>query len=336
MVIVMALVKFLFAFAYKDVGGHIAQAFMLLLGGIILLVVPAYFIGMLVDKFKNEENNIVSDVKQASPKVVVPDTIKLNYNDTLPDQDKVSVNFMPKSDNSKPVVTNKITDDFYAQAWDEINDQNKTPDKALWAKSFSIAQGDEKKAQAKYIELRVAQLQEIANREQRQREIAIQEEKQAIIKAKIESIKREERLKEYKHIEGQKGEALCIVCSKISSINGMFHHKPTDTHYHKYCLPEEVRCYYENTLKSKTFSNDEWEIRTLCGDGKCIGIIGSDGRCKECGKTLEETKIDNKDKSPYDADDPIDLSNRVLCSDGSCIGIMGPNGRCTKCRRLLG
>ena len=27
--------------------------------------------------------------------------------------------------------------------------------------------------------------------------------------------------------------------------------------------------------------------RTLCSDGNCIGIIGPDGRCTECGKTLK-------------------------------------------------
>jgi hypothetical protein len=29
---------------------------------------------------------------------------------------------------------------------------------------------------------------------------------------------------------------------------------------------------------------DYWEQRTLCPDGNCIGVIGPDGRCKECGK----------------------------------------------------
>jgi hypothetical protein len=30
--------------------------------------------------------------------------------------------------------------------------------------------------------------------------------------------------------------------------------------------------------------SDDWESRTLCSDGNCIGIIGANGRCKECGK----------------------------------------------------
>ena len=32
----------------------------------------------------------------------------------------------------------------------------------------------------------------------------------------------------------------------------------------------------------------EWESRTLCVDESCIGIIGSDGKCTECGKSYPE------------------------------------------------
>ncbi|MBW2320569.1 MAG: hypothetical protein JRF31_06925, partial [Deltaproteobacteria bacterium] len=31
----------------------------------------------------------------------------------------------------------------------------------------------------------------------------------------------------------------------------------------------------------------EWEQRKLCIDESCIGVIGPDGRCKECGKPYE-------------------------------------------------
>ena len=30
---------------------------------------------------------------------------------------------------------------------------------------------------------------------------------------------------------------------------------------------------------------DEWDRRTLCPDESCIGVIGPDGRCKECGRS---------------------------------------------------
>ncbi len=30
-----------------------------------------------------------------------------------------------------------------------------------------------------------------------------------------------------------------------------------------------------------------WEERRLCSDESCIGVIGPDGRCKECGRPAE-------------------------------------------------
>jgi hypothetical protein len=38
--------------------------------------------------------------------------------------------------------------------------------------------------------------------------------------------------------------------------------------------------------------DDDWENRVLCSDGNCIGVIGSDGKCKECGKPYEMTNDD--------------------------------------------
>ena len=31
-----------------------------------------------------------------------------------------------------------------------------------------------------------------------------------------------------------------------------------------------------------------WEERILCSDESCIGVIGADGRCKECGRPYDE------------------------------------------------
>jgi len=104
----------------------------------------------------------------------------------------------------------------------------------------------------------------------------------------------------------------------------------------------------------------EWEHRVLCSDGNCIGVIGPDGHCKECGKKYEgalpedhfsdkeETSpegISNETEDPSlgdlddaaesnENDEPItddDWQDRVLCSDGNCIGIIGPDGRCKEC-----
>jgi hypothetical protein len=33
----------------------------------------------------------------------------------------------------------------------------------------------------------------------------------------------------------------------------------------------------------------DWGERTLCSDESCIGVIGPDGRCKECGKPFQES-----------------------------------------------
>ena len=99
----------------------------------------------------------------------------------------------------------------------------------------------------------------------------------------------------------------------------------------------------------------EWENRVLCSDGNCIGVIGPDGHCKECGKKYEGTLPEEhfseeaapppkdisleeedpaSDEPPQEdaqPDEPDDWDNRVLCSDGNCIGVIGPDGCCKEC-----
>ncbi len=105
--------------------------------------------------------------------------------------------------------------------------------------------------------------------------------------------------------------------------------------------------------KNRSHVDIEWENRVLCSDESCIGIIGSDGRCKECGKIYEghEDTFDNE--SPQDISEPdikndsreaeeepiktdidSEWENRVLCSDASCIGVIGPDGRCKECGKI--
>ena len=111
----------------------------------------------------------------------------------------------------------------------------------------------------------------------------------------------------------------------------------------------------------ETVDEEDWKRRVLCSDGNCIGVIGPDGRCKECGKPYEgklptgtatadepqdvetatesETPEDEASESdeaedgapeaPADTDD--EWANRRLCSDGNCIGVIGPDGRCKEC-----
>ena len=100
----------------------------------------------------------------------------------------------------------------------------------------------------------------------------------------------------------------------------------------------------------------EWEKRTLCSDGSCIGVIGVDGQCKECGKAyggelpvreanlseeepvlnLEEDKVVASEHQEEAVDEEIEgvdseWETRRLCSDGNCIGVIGPDGRCKEC-----
>ncbi len=93
--------------------------------------------------------------------------------------------------------------------------------------------------------------------------------------------------------------------------------------------------------------NEDWDKRILCSDEACIGTIGPDGRCKECGKSYsgdlpEETKNPSLNAEPFeqrisegDVTDE-DWDKRVLCPDESCIGVMGPDGKCKECGRTFG
>ncbi len=103
---------------------------------------------------------------------------------------------------------------------------------------------------------------------------------------------------------------------------------------------------------SKNQADIAWETRILCSDGNCIGVIGEDGRCKECGIAYDgelpvptaraatpdapadpEPLVDATpagDEVPEDESDD-DWDNRTLCSDGNCIGVIGPAGRCKEC-----
>jgi hypothetical protein len=104
--------------------------------------------------------------------------------------------------------------------------------------------------------------------------------------------------------------------------------------------------------------------RRLCPDGACIGVIGSDGRCRVCGRSSSgkdagpvgfvpaaaEDQIEDRDQDEDEdgknaggaaaaaaaaaegkavgaAFDP----NRRLCPDGSCLGVIGADGVCNVC-----
>jgi hypothetical protein len=106
---------------------------------------------------------------------------------------------------------------------------------------------------------------------------------------------------------------------------------------------------------NKTQVDLEWDQRILCSDESCIGVIGPDGRCKECGLPYAGPfDAENQESvvSDFEEDDPGDEINeeleesgehdtetqadlewdqRTLCSDESCIGVIGPDGLCKEC-----
>jgi hypothetical protein len=121
--------------------------------------------------------------------------------------------------------------------------------------------------------------------------------------------------------------------------------------------------------ETKSQEDIEWEQRRLCRDESCIGVIGPDGRCKECGLPFEEGPSDGIEEKPgmenmeafeteeeseeyetgeefkedeteeqledveENGEEALDLEweQRTLCSDESCIGVIGPDGRCKEC-----
>jgi hypothetical protein len=92
--------------------------------------------------------------------------------------------------------------------------------------------------------------------------------------------------------------------------------------------------------------------RRLCPDGSCVGLLGSDGKCKVCGTLgsggtgvtpttaaptppAPEPEIDAEAGSapPPDAETAAFDPNRRLCPDDACIGVIGSNNRCSICGR---
>jgi hypothetical protein len=84
-----------------------------------------------------------------------------------------------------------------------------------------------------------------------------------------------------------------------------------------------------------TFDESE---RELCPDGNCTGLVGSDGRCKVCGLSLDGSRAgaphpeSSANGRVEDIDGALD-DDRQLCPDGNCLGIIGSDGKCKVCGR---
>src|SRR5207248_443019 len=84
--------------------------------------------------------------------------------------------------------------------------------------------------------------------------------------------------------------------------------------------------------KSQVMGEDDFdpESRQLCADGSCTGVLGDDGRCKECGKSASGDEAPVAD-SPSEGAGDDGFEDRQLCTDGNCTGLIGPDGRCKQC-----
>ncbi len=87
--------------------------------------------------------------------------------------------------------------------------------------------------------------------------------------------------------------------------------------------------------------------RELCPDGSCTGVIGDDGKCRECGtpagpKSERRAESDDgegdfdasapkSDENDASASNSFDDDDRKLCPDGECTGLLGADGRCKVC-----
>jgi hypothetical protein len=69
--------------------------------------------------------------------------------------------------------------------------------------------------------------------------------------------------------------------------------------------------------------------RELCPDESCVGLIGPDGKCKECGSAAGAAPaVAPPAGESIEVEDDDD---RELCPDGSCVGLIGANGKCKVC-----
>ena len=103
-----------------------------------------------------------------------------------------------------------------------------------------------------------------------------------------------------------------------------------------------------STTQDDTFDPSQ---RRLCPDGSCLGLLGSDGRCKVCG-TLgsggaavtpvasppvapspePEINVEAGPPAAFSAESAFDPDRR-LCPDDACIGVIGINNKCGVCGR---
>ncbi|MEW5908697.1 MAG: hypothetical protein AB1659_02725 [Thermodesulfobacteriota bacterium] len=108
----------------------------------------------------------------------------------------------------------------------------------------------------------------------------------------------------------------------------------------------------EEDAQVESGQDAQWSDRKLCIDENCIGVIGTDGRCKECGTPFESSDKNEHLYEPApvndlqkpsrtspggeadgnpDSESDLYWEERTLCIDENCIGVIDTDGRCKEC-----
>jgi hypothetical protein len=104
-----------------------------------------------------------------------------------------------------------------------------------------------------------------------------------------------------------------------------------------------------STMDAQTVEEFDPTRRRLCADGACVGVVGDDGICSECGRTEAQAAAGDAPPpfqasvdagaapgAPDAADGAsvgFDPTARRLCDDGACVGVVGDDGVCRVCGR---
>ncbi len=97
-------------------------------------------------------------------------------------------------------------------------------------------------------------------------------------------------------------------------------------------------------------SEFDLESRVLCDDDTCIGLVGTDGKCKVCGRQYQggdklpafeksensnephnDERQNNEDYIENENTDENETDERIMCSDDMCIGVVNTEGICGTC-----
>jgi len=159
--------KALFGLFGEDPGKSIAEAIALVTGGFVMTGIPAFLLGWLTGSNDEHRPYVEGTLpEKILPEALEPPPVKISVASPV-DQGELSVTKTtegqavmpaPKVARPKPIDLAELAkeDAAYEQALNEV--ESNTMEKALWARAFSEANGDENRAKAQYIKRRVSQM----------------------------------------------------------------------------------------------------------------------------------------------------------------------------------